>query len=437
MPQNQYDKERAVVQTVLESVSQAAGRESGFVQRASKVTAARFVQMLVLSCLERADAALEDMVEVGRDLGVEVTASGLDQRITDEAVHLLQCVLQALVAQSQRVTPGESALLQRFAAVYLEDSTYLSLPEHMASCLRGSGGNASAAGAKVWLVYEYRSGTLQALEVIEGCHPDQACPLPALAGGAGCLYLFDLGFYSLLRLQQITEQKAYFVCRHHLQTAVYDGDGQRLDVEQLLQQISGDQAEFAVQLGAKMRLPVRLLCQRLPATAVAKRQQRARSDAQRMRRKLSPSKLRLAHWNLFLTNVPMTTWSLEQALLSYRLRWQVELLFKLAKSQAGLHRFGPWRSARILCQLYAHLIALVLAHFLLGPLRFSAPRELSLPKAFAILQRLTPLLALAIAEAWRPFHTFYDRLRAHCQHALKDKRRRNPSTYSRLLTIHA
>jgi hypothetical protein len=437
MPQNQYHKVRVVVQTVLESVSRTAGRESGFVQRASKVTAERFVQMLVLSCLERADAALEDMVEVGRDLGVEVTASGLDQRITDEAVRLLQCVLQALVAQSQRVTPAECAVLQSFAAVYLEDSTYLSLPEHLANCLRGSGGNASAAGAKVWLVYEYLSGTLHALEVMEGCCPDQACPLPAVAGGAGSLYLFDLGFYSLPRLQHIVEQKAYFVCRHHLQTAVYDGDGQRLDVEQWLQQFGGDQADLAVHLGAKRRLPVRLLCQRLPPSVVAKRQERARRDAQRMRRTLSPTKVRLLPWNIFLTNVSASTWSLEQALLTYRLRWQVELLFKLAKSQAGLDRCGPWRTPRVLCQLYAHLIALVLAQVLLGPLRFSAPRELSLPKAFAILQRLTPLLALAIAEGWRTFHTFYDRLSAHCRHALKDKRRRIPSTYSRLLAMNA
>ena len=437
MPQAQYDKVCAVLQTVMESTSQSLGETSGFVQRESKVTAARFVQMMVLACLGRVDASLGDMVEVGADLGVEVSAAGLDQRIDGEAVHLLQGVLQALVAQSRAATAVEGDVLQQFSAVYIEDSTYLSLPEQMAVRWRGSGGSASAAGAKVWMVYEYRTGTLHALEVISGCCPDQACPLPVRTAAPGCLYLFDLGFFSLKRLQRIADQQDFFVCRLQPQTALYTRDGRRLDLMKLLQGVH-QQAEFEVLLGAPTRLPVRLLCQRLPKDAVARRRKRVHAEARRMRRQLSSDKQRLLPWNLFCTNLPAAVWALPQVLTTYRLRWQIELLFKLAKSQAGLDRFGPWRTERILCQLYARLIALVIAHWLLAPLRFHTPRELSMPKALRILQRMTPLLAHIIAEGWSNFHTFWQRLVARCHHhALKDKRRRKPSTYSRLAAMYA
>ena len=101
MSRYKYDKVSAVLQTVLEQESQQAGRETAFVQRRSKVTGARFVQMMVLGCLEQADVSLNDLVTVGEDLGVSVSASGLNQRIDDEAVVLMQGILQAALCHSQ------------------------------------------------------------------------------------------------------------------------------------------------------------------------------------------------------------------------------------------------------------------------------------------------------------------------------------------------
>ncbi len=149
MPDQQYDKEAAYVQTVLETLVTPLARSSGFVQRHSKLSAERFVQMVVLACLSEAEASLTDMVAVGDELGVAVSVPGLDQRIDDEAVALLQVVLQAAVAQAGSGTVAACPLFAAFAAVHLQDSTYLSLPATLAAAWRGAGGNASTAGAKV------------------------------------------------------------------------------------------------------------------------------------------------------------------------------------------------------------------------------------------------------------------------------------------------
>src|SRR5690606_21264174 len=143
-----------------------------------------------------------------------------------------------------------------------------------------------------------------------------------------------------------------------------------------------------------------------------------------MRRKVSAQKLRLLAWNLFCTSIPAVQWSFDQVLAVYPLRWQVELLFKLFKSEAGLEQIGPWRPHRILAQLYARLIALVLSQIILGPLRFAAPRELSLPTAFRILRRMIPALAQMIADGWRQLPDLLHHLASRSRRrALKDRRR--------------
>lgn len=442
MSDRKYDREKEILQTVLEHASREAGGKTGFVQRESKVTATRFVQIMVLACLEQADVSLRDMVTVGVDLGVDVTAAGLHQRMNKPAIKLLQATLRSALTQCQREATADCEILQAFPAVYIEDSSYVSLPAHLAARFPGSGGNASAASAKVWLTYEYRSGTVQALEVIPGRKPDQACEVPDLPRPPGSLHLFDLGYFSQRRLSTVAAQGNYFICRFQHQTALYSLAGERLDWEQDLASATGDQVEFEALLGARTRLPVRIIAQRLPQSVEEERRQKAWDDARRMRRTPSQRKLDLLAWNIFCTNVPTTIWSRQQILAVYPLRWQIELLFKLWKSDAGLNRLGNWRTERILSQLYARLIALVLAHYLIAPVRFTdtpqGTRELSLPKAFALLQRMVPAFAAAIATGWQLFPSLLNHLYHLCRRlALKDQRHNRPSTYDSLLLAGA
>lgn len=59
------------------------------------------------------------------------------------------------------------------------------------------------------------------------------------------------------------------------------------------------------------------------------------------------------------------------------------------------------RPERVLCHLYARLLALVLFHWLIAPWRFGEWGELSLTKAFQVFQRPTLLLAQAMGAGWQ------------------------------------
>lgn len=57
----------------------------------------------------------------------------------------------------------------------------------------------------------------------------------------------------------------------------------------------------------------------------------------------------LLDWSIFITNTDQTMLSLNQVISTYKARWQIELLFKLYKSQMKLENVkGKSKSYRVL-----------------------------------------------------------------------------------------
>ena len=68
-----------------------------------------------------------------------------------------------------------------------------------------------------------------------------------------------------------------------------------------------------------------------------------------------------ARYNIFITNVPHDILPTEQVIDGYRLRWQIELVFKSWKSNLKVHQIKPMKKARMECQLLAKFIWLLLS----------------------------------------------------------------------------
>lgn len=120
-------------------------------------------------------------------------------------------------------------------------------------------------------------------------------------------------------------------------------------------------------------MPCRLWAWRLPPRAAAQRRKRLRAQAKSKGVKLSAQPLQLAGWTLLVSNAPSALMSGAEALVLYRARWQIELLFKLWKSVGEIDGGAGFRSQnpyRILCEIYAKLIGQIVAHWvILSPAR--------------------------------------------------------------------
>jgi hypothetical protein len=142
-------------------------------------------------------------------------------------------------------------------------------------------------------------------------------------------------------------------------------EGKPLQSDPLLPKQVGETKELWVRVANEHRYLMRLLIVRVPEEVAARRRADLEAEALRRNRPIRQRAWELADWSILLTDAPPHLLSLQEALVLLRERWQMEVLYKLWK-QYG--RGDEWQTAnrwRILCELYAKLIGLLLQHWLI------------------------------------------------------------------------
>lgn len=424
----------------LEIEAEELSRAVGVVQRRSKLSGARLVQILVLGWLANPQASLNELVQVGRDLGVEISVPGLQQRFTQRAVRLLQELMGVALKRFRQQTRLPEAVFKHFSAVNIVDSSLIHLPDKLQEHFRGSRKRMSPAEMKLQLSFDYLSGNLNAVELQSGISPDQRCELPLAWATPNSLTLVDLGYFKKSHFADIDQAGGYFISRLQTQTGLLAqaGDAHPLDLPTFLSSLHGSYGEVRVYLKTNRIFSVRLIYAHLPDEVVAERRRKALLSAKRRGKTCSQRHLDLLAWALFITNVPSDWLSPQQVMLVYRVRWQVELVFKLWKSQAALDRIGSYGLVRVLCQFYARLLGLILFHWSVAPSRSTLVGEISLPKAFAVFQRFAWHFIAVMRQPGRGLSPVLQRINQDFQRfALKTKRRKSPSTLQLLILAAA
>jgi DDE family transposase len=383
----------ATLQTLFTADARQLAAATGFVRRARRLTGPAFAQVTVFGWLHDPAASLADLAGLAAHLGAAVCPSALDQRFTPAAAAFLQALLaQALSAADAQAAadggPAADDLLARFTGVYIDDSTTVGLPLALAEFFPGCGGSGGPTAAlKVPLRLELRRGALAVSDLQPGRACDLASPLPHGPLPAGSLRLADLGYYSLGAFQEYDLQGVYVLSRLPARTALFDAAGRRWKLHEFLQAQPGGRVEAWVQVGSRWRLRLRLLAWRVPPEVLAVRLRRLRQRAGKSGRPVSPAQEALAGWNVLVTNAPPELLGLREACVLARLRWQVELLFRLWKSGGHLDESAGRKPYRVLCELLAKLLGLVVQHWALlaagPPLRQSQQRAAKRVRAAA------------------------------------------------------
>jgi hypothetical protein len=346
-------------------------RDAGFCRRARKLTGPAFARALVFALLQDPDATLDDFADAAEDaLGLEVTPQAFDKRFTPQAADFLRDLfLEAFNSSFNSLRPALLPVLRRFTAVFLRDATLAVLPACLADAFPGRGGrhapHGRAAAAKLVFEAEVSTGELTEVCVLAGLDNERSAEVAGKPLPPGALLLEDTGFFSGARLQDYAEQGVYVLTRVPAWTAVFDEAGRRLDLLRLLRRAKGDHVDRPVRIlhGSKQR--VRLLAVRLPEGEAERRRERVRREAKQRGRPVSQRKLDLCEWNILVTNAPRPLLGLLEAQAVRRVRWQIELAFKVFKSEGGIERARSRCPCRVLCELFAKLLGMVVQQWAL------------------------------------------------------------------------
>jgi len=118
--------------------------------------------------------------------------------------------------------------------------------------------------------------------------------------------------------------------------------------------------EMNVLIGVQEKIPVRLIAELMPESVYEKRMRKVRKIHQKKGYQTSQDYEFMARFNLFITNVPVETLPSEVIPCLYRIRWQIELVFKIWKSTIGIHQTRKMKYIRWLCLLYFKLLLMLI-----------------------------------------------------------------------------
>jgi len=180
----------------------------------------------------------------------------------------------------------------------------------------------------------------------------------------GDLVVRDLGYFSSPVLAKFAETGAFYLSRLKSKMEVFDGNGLPLSFRELYTTMARKglcRMHMAVTIGQKQRLPVRLVIETVPEEVYSERIRKREAENKKKGQAMSEEFKTRARFNLMVTNVPEEDLPVVNVYDLYKMRWQVELLFKTWKSTLGIHKVHAMRCERLVCLMYAKLLLYIAA----------------------------------------------------------------------------
>ena len=358
-----------VLRKVFETDARELARSMGVIQRERKLQGTTLALVLVLGWLHQPKAGPSALARFAGTIGVTISKQGIEEHWTYPTAEWLYEVLLRAIGCMLSAKAVAVPLLRRFRGVYLEDGSSVVLPDGLERYWRGCrGGNGESrgtkAGVKLTLRLDLLGGSLQGPLLQEGRAHESTSLLQSIPWGKGVLWIADMGYFALVRLAQVSQAGAYFLM------PLKDGvvmwlAGKRADVLSVLQACGADEQAYEVDLGAAKQVHGRVLARRASEQQVKRRHKQQDEYARKHGTQVSQRQRDWACWTIVITNVPDALLTLAEAFVLLRCRWQIELLWKLWKMQGKLDEWQTTNEARILCEIYAKLLGLLIQHGML------------------------------------------------------------------------
>jgi hypothetical protein len=304
--------------------------------------------------------SLEDLVnDFCEQHGISISKQALQERFNNFSVSFMKDLLQRQL--SQQLPARKPEFCSHFNRIRIKDSTRFCVPKEYASIYKGQGGIGTSAQISIQYEYDLLTGTPMVLELTSACRNDQQDSRETLDNiEKGDLLIRDLAYTSQNYINHITTTKGYYLNRLNSKWSIYDKHGSLIDFSKIGKRLKKHSLSV-IELDAniligKQRLDTRLIVSRVDSQTYNERLRKAQIAAGSKGYQLSDKFKTCATLNLFITNVPKQWLGTEQVRAAYSLRWQIELMFKVWKSQANINKVKAMKLQRFQCHLLAKLL---------------------------------------------------------------------------------
>ncbi len=375
------DLARAFHEFLPEKEIDEVARATHFLKRKRKATPVRFVYAIVLGLASEGKRTLTGLRRFFTSISeVTITSAAFQKRFTDAASDMMERLFDRLLEKSLKLDlKSLPPRYRRFKDVLAIDSTVFPLRDKLAKHFRGFKSRGTKAMARITTTMSLRSHQVRDLRITGG-RTSETRGFKITRGLAGQLVVMDLGFFSFQRFRALKRVRAYFVSR--LKDAV---NPEVLTVRLGKTNVKDARGRKFLSLrfhGLFVDLDVRF--------GEGKQAFEARVVG------VWNSTTKAYHW--YVTNVTKDVLGPADVAETYRLRWQVELLYKEWKSLFRLDEIPSGKKATARCLILASLIAHILGRMLANLLLKKRPWQYSPRKWSQYLLHFTRRIAKAICE---------------------------------------
>lgn len=335
---------------------EAIAKDTGFVCRKSPITGFKFLLTFTNGLLNTNDSTLSQMAAfLGNTCNAEISPQAIDQKINGAGKEFLKICLNKAFKLSMMRLDIDCEVLSNLNHVYIIDSTNFDLHPKLCEIFKGNSGAASKSSLRIQFVYDFLSGQMYIqIGDVKLSDPKtlhsiiKECKLE-IHGTA--LFLADLGYFKTDSFLMIDSKSNFFISKLKHDVNIYDEHGNKLSIPELIKNCS--EIDIKIKIGD---LNCRLVGKRLPEKIVNEKLRKANRKAQKKGETLSEKYKNFLKFGLFITNFENSV-SGDTLFNLYRLRWQIELIFKTWKSILGIHKIRSARKNRVLSEIYGKLIS--------------------------------------------------------------------------------
>jgi hypothetical protein len=441
---------------ILKKRANELARQTGFVQRTSPITGAVFAQTLVFGFRNEPAASYSDLQQMMGLQGVQVTNQAIEERMTPQAATFLQRLLEECVGFAVAGEPTRLPLFERFNGVYLQDGSVIELSDELAAVWPGCGSwsdHGGQAALRVQMRIEMNDGHLVGPWMQPGRESEKSGPATAEHSPLpkGALYITDAGLQTLSRLRALAQQGVFFLTAASMRQKIIDQQGKVWDVPSFVLSHPHGVIDEPIRAGLCEQVPMRLMAIPFPnkrkarqPRGLATRCRGSRHDVQVGRKKRPRRKVRkikqsskkrqvVKDWLILFTNVPQEQLRPQEARELMRLRWQIELIWKLWKQDGQLDVWRSEKPMRILCEVFAKLMGLIIGHWLTIVGCWQDPHR-SLVKASRLVKKVAPALVLTL-QGRQSMQAVLQRCCESMGQCRLNPRRKHPNTSQHLLAL--
>jgi IS4 transposase len=311
-------------------------RKNLLIQRESaKFSAAGFVHSLLSSVIDGNSSLTDIGLNIGDYQQSNISKQGVHQRFTQKSVDFLSDVNASLLAQKfEQTFPLESSCFKR---ILVEDASLVHMHTGNNKDFKGFGNRKGKTAAfKIDFCYDFLSGKSISTERTKAYDNDKKAGSKFINNHVRKrdLVLRDMGYFKQSDFSEIESLGAFWLSKIPTNVSIkHEGK----DFNEILKHTKLNSMDIEVELSGGA-FKCRLVAVRASPVQAAEKRRRAKKQA-RNHGKTPRENAQLRNgWHITVTNITKAQMDTQKIVNLYRLRWQIETIFKAWKQSSNLKK---------------------------------------------------------------------------------------------------